>query len=334
MAPSEPSVIYVGMGESTIRNNASFGDGVYRSVNGGLTWTHRGLAATRHISSVRVDPANSDIAYVAALGHAHGPNPERGVYRTSDGGASWELVLHRGEDAGAADLCLDPRNPRILYATMWQGRRLPWTIDSGGPGSGLWRSVDGGDTWEDLSRRPGLPKGVLGRVGVTASGAQAGRVWCVVEAEDGAVFRSDDYGDHWERLSEQEELRQRAWYYSRVIADPRRRGDGVGAERAVLAILGRGQGLLRLPGPARRLPRPVDRPGRHRAHDPGRRRRRQRDAERRPELVHALQPAHRRALPRHDRHPRALPHLRRPAGQHHDRLSQPLLLGGHHPAGH
>ena len=220
LAPSDPGVIYAGMGESTIRNNASSGDGVYRSVNGGLTWTHAGLAATRHIASVRVDPADPGVAYVAALGHAHGPNPERGVYRTRDGGASWELVLHRGEDAGAADLCIDPGNPRVLYATLWQGRRLPWRLDSGGPGSGLWRSVDGGDTWEDLSRRPGMPKGVLGRAGVTASGARPGRVWCIAEAEDGAVFRSDDYGEHWERLSEQAELRRRAWYYSRVIADP------------------------------------------------------------------------------------------------------------------
>jgi photosystem II stability/assembly factor-like uncharacterized protein len=142
------------------------------------------------------------------------------VYRTGDGGANWELVLHRDEDAGAADLCIDSRNPRILYATLWQGRRLPWRLDSGGPGSGLWRSTDGGDTWEDLSRRPGMPKGVLGRAGVTSSGAKPGRVWCIVEAEDGAVLRSDDYGDHWQRLSEQPELRDRAWYYSRVIADP------------------------------------------------------------------------------------------------------------------
>ena len=220
LAPSDPSVIYAGTGESTIRNNASFGDGVYRSVNGGLTWTHLGLAATRHIASVRVDPNDPDIAYVAALGHAHGPNPERGVYRTRDGGQHWDLVLHRDEDTGAADLCIDPGNPRILYATMWQARRLPWRMDSGGPGSGLWRSVDGGDTWEDLSRRPGMPAGVMGRIGVTASAARPGRLWCVVEAEDGAVLRSDDYGEHWERLSEQIELRQRAWYYSRVISDP------------------------------------------------------------------------------------------------------------------
>ena len=176
LAPSEPSVIYVGMGESTIRNNASSGDGVYRSVNGGLTWDHLGLEATRHIASVRVDPADSDLVYVAALGHAHGPNPERGIYRTRDGGASWEQILTGGEDAGAADLCLDPRNPRILYATLWQARRLPWRLDSGGPGSGVWRSTDGGDTWEDLSRRPGMPKGIMGRAGVTASGARPGRV--------------------------------------------------------------------------------------------------------------------------------------------------------------
>jgi photosystem II stability/assembly factor-like uncharacterized protein len=220
LAPSEPSVIYAGMGESTIRNNASSGDGVYRSVNGGLTWNHLGLEATRHISRVLIDPTNPDVAYIAALGHAHGPNPERGVYRTRDGGASWKLVLHHGEDAGAADLCMDPRNPRILYATLWQGRRRPWHLHSGGPGSGLWRSVDGGDTWDDLSRRPGMPKGVMGRAGVTASGARPGRVWSIVEAEDGAVFRSDDYGEHWERLSEQADLRKRAWYYSRVIADP------------------------------------------------------------------------------------------------------------------
>ena len=220
LAPSEPSVIYAGMGESTIRSNASSGDGVYRSVNGGLTWNHLGLEATRHISSVRVDPTDSDTAYVAALGHAHGPNPERGIYRTCDGGASWDLVLNRGEDAGAADLCIDPRNPRILYATLWQGRRLPWRLDSGGPGSGLWRSTDGGDSWEDLTRRPGMPRGVMGRAGITCSGAQHGRVWCIVEAEDGGVLRSDDYGEHWVRVSEQKDLRNRAWYYSRVFADP------------------------------------------------------------------------------------------------------------------
>ncbi|MDR3082836.1 MAG: hypothetical protein LBV60_18265 [Streptomyces sp.] len=220
LASSEPGVIYVGMGECCIRNTTSHGDGVYRSVDGGLTWTHLGLEATRHIARVRVHPNDPDTVYVAALGHAHGPNPERGVYRSKDGGASWDLVLNRGEDAGAADLALDPRNPRILYAAFWQARRLPWRLDSGGPGSGLWRSTDGGSTWEELSRKPGLPKGTLGRIGVAPSGAKPGRVWAIVEAEDGAVFRSDDYGEHWQRLSEQEDLRYRAWYYCHIFADP------------------------------------------------------------------------------------------------------------------
>ncbi|MFZ0214900.1 MAG: glycosyl hydrolase [Candidatus Dormiibacterota bacterium] len=220
LAPSEPNVIYVGMGEACIRNSTSHGDGVWRSVDGGLSWSHLGLEATRHIARVRVHPQDPETVYVAALGHANGPNPERGIYRSQDGGTSWELVLHRGEDAGAADLAIDPRNPRILYATFWEARRLPWRMDSGGPGSGLWRSTDGGTTWEDLSRRPGLPKGVLGRIGVAPSGARPGRVWSIVEADDGAVFRSDDYGEHWQRLSEQEDLRHRAWYYSHIFADP------------------------------------------------------------------------------------------------------------------
>src|SRR5499427_5945022 len=220
VAPSDPNVIYAGMGECCIRANVSHGDGVYRSTDAAATWSHCGLEATRHIGRVRAHPANPDLVYVAALGHAHGPNDERGVYRSMDGGASWDLVLHRGPEAGAVDLAMDPRNPRILYAAFWQSRRLPWRLDSGGPGSGLWRTTDGGDTWTDLSRRPGLPKGTLGRIGVAASPARRGRLWAIVEAEDGAVFRSDDDGEHWERLSEQPELRHRAWYYQHIFADP------------------------------------------------------------------------------------------------------------------
>jgi photosystem II stability/assembly factor-like uncharacterized protein len=220
VSDSHPNIIYAGTGEACIRSNVSHGDGVYRSDDGGHSWRNLGLAPTRHISRVVVHPTNPDVAYVAALGHAWGPNPERGVYRTTNGGASWELVLHKSENAGAADLNMDFRNPRVLYAAIWQGRRYPYAAESGGPDTGIWRSLDGGDTWTDLTRNSGLPKGLLGRIGVSASAAQPGRVWALVEAEDGAIFRSDDYGQTWERLSESADLRRRPWYYMHAYADP------------------------------------------------------------------------------------------------------------------
>jgi photosystem II stability/assembly factor-like uncharacterized protein len=220
VAPSDPNVIYVGMGETTIRGNVSHGDGVYRSTDAGRTWQHLGLAATRNISKVRVHPSNPDLVYVAALGHAHGPNEERGVFRSADGGATWERVLFRSAEAGASDLAIDPTNPRILYAGFWQTRRGPYELVSGGPGSGLFRSDDGGLTWNELTDKPGMPKGVKGKIMLAASGARSGRVWAMVEAEQGGVFRSDDWGETWERLSEDRNLRQRAWYYSHIYADP------------------------------------------------------------------------------------------------------------------
>jgi len=220
VAESDPNVLYVGMGEATIRGNVSHGDGVYRSTDAGKTWVHRGLAETRNISKVRVHPQNADLVYVAAFGHAHGPNAERGVYRSKDGGASWELVLTRGEHAGAIDLAMDPNNPRILYAAFWEARRGAHELVSGGEGSGIFRSTDGGDTWMEISRNRGLPQGVLGKIGIAVSPAQEGRVWAVVEAEDGAVFRSDDGGDTWQRLSEDRGLRARAWYYMHIVAHP------------------------------------------------------------------------------------------------------------------
>jgi len=220
VSDSDPNVIYAGTGEACIRSNVSHGDGVYRSDDGGRSWRNTGLAETRHISRVVVHPTNPDLVYVAALGHAWGPNPERGIYRSRDGGGAWELVLHKSDRAGAADLTLDSRNPRVLYAALWQGRRFPHAASSGGEDSGIWRSLDGGDTWTELTSNKGLPKGLLGRIGVTASPAQPGRVWALVEAEDGAMFRSDDYGETWERLSEDVELRRRPWYYMHAYADP------------------------------------------------------------------------------------------------------------------
>jgi photosystem II stability/assembly factor-like uncharacterized protein len=220
VAPSDPNVIYVGMGETSIRGNVSHGDGVYKSTDGGKTWIHLGLEDTRHIAKVRIHPQNPDLVYVAALGHAHGPNAERGVYRSKDGGKTWEQILFRSDDAGVSDLALDPHNPRILYACFWQARRLPHTLISGGEGSGIFKSIDGGDTWSEITRKQGLPKGLLGKIGIVVSPAKEGRVWAIVEAEDGAVFRSDDGGETWQRLSEEKPLRSRAWYYQHIIADP------------------------------------------------------------------------------------------------------------------
>jgi photosystem II stability/assembly factor-like uncharacterized protein len=220
VSESDPNILYVGTGETTIRGNVSHGDGVYRSTDAGKTWTNVGLAETRHIAKVRIHPTNPELVYVAALGHAFGPNKERGVYRSKDGGATWEQILFRDEETGAIDLAMDPHNPRILYAAFWNGRRTPFSLTSGGPTCGLFKSTDGGDTWNELTRNPGLPKGTIGKIGVTVSPAQEGRVWAIVEAEDGAVFRSDDGGATWQRLSEQGDLRWRAWYYSHIFAHP------------------------------------------------------------------------------------------------------------------
>jgi photosystem II stability/assembly factor-like uncharacterized protein len=219
VSESDPNVIYVGMGESPIRGNVSHGDGVYKSTDAGKTWKHVGLSDTRQIGRVRVHPRNPDIAYVAAIGHIFGPNEERGVFRTIDGGKNWQKVLFRSNKAGAIDLILDPSNPSVIYAGFWEVSRTPWSLESGGPGSGLFKSTDGGDTWSELTRNDGLPKKLVGKVGITVSPANPERVWAIIEAEDGGVFRSDNGGRTWIKVNEQRNLRQRAWYYTRIYAD-------------------------------------------------------------------------------------------------------------------
>ena len=219
VADSDPNVIYAGMGEACVRGNATHGDGVYKSVDAGRTWRNVGLEDSYHIGAVRVHPKNPDIVYVAALGHLWGPNEMRGVYRTTDGGATWKQVLKRSNTAGAVDIAMDPGNPRVLYAAMWEISRKPWRMDSGGPGSGLFKSTDGGDTWTEISHAPGLPRGVLGRIGVTVSPVNTERVWALVEATDGGLFRSDNGGRTWTKVNDSNDLKQRAWYYAHIFAD-------------------------------------------------------------------------------------------------------------------
>ena len=221
VADSDPNTIYVGMGESPIRGNVSHGDGVYKSNDAGKTWKRVGLEDTRQIPRIRIHPKNPDLVYVAALGHVWGPNDQRGVFRSKDGGKTWDKILSRGNKAGAIDLILDPSNPNTMYAGFWEVYRKPWTLESGGPGSGIFKSTDGGDTWTELTRNNGLPKGTIGKVGIAVSPANPERIWALVEAEDGGVFRSDNGGTTWTRINEERRLRQRAWYYTRIYADPK-----------------------------------------------------------------------------------------------------------------
>jgi photosystem II stability/assembly factor-like uncharacterized protein len=220
VAPSNHNVIYVGTGEAAPRGNMTYGDGVYKSTDGGKTWSHSGLTDSRQIGAVIVDSNNPDIVLVAALGHAFGPNTERGVFRSTDGGKSWTKVLYKDEHTGAIDVSFDPRNSRIVYAALWQARRQPWNFSSGGPGSGLYRSSDGGVSWKQLAGN-GLPAGILGRIHVSVSAADSRRVYAMIEAAQGGLYRSDDGGEHWQRVNDDGRLSQRAWYFSTILADPR-----------------------------------------------------------------------------------------------------------------
>lgn len=221
VSDTNPNVIYAGMGETTIRTDVSHGDGVYKSTDAGRTWKHVGLADTRFIGKVRIHPQNPEIVYVAALGHAFGENEERGVYRSRNGGTTWERLLFKSSRAGAVDLSIDAKNPDILYASIWQTYRNFWELSSGGPDSGLWRSRDGGDSWEEISLNKGFPQTLKGKIGVSASPVQAGRVFAIVEAKDASgLYRSDNFGDTWKLQTDNSDLLCRPWYYMHIFADP------------------------------------------------------------------------------------------------------------------
>ena len=220
VSSTDPNIIVVGMGEGTLSPFNTHGDGVYKSMDGGNTWHHLGLEATHNIAHIRIHPTNPDIIYVAARGHRFGLNPERGVYRTVDGGQTWELVLYQSETAGAIDITIDLTNPRFLYTSIWEAQRFPWGHTSGGPNSRIYRSVDGGDTWEDLSQNPGLPMGIMGKIGITASPVRHGRVWALIEAEQGGVYRTDDAGETWTWCSDDRNFLVRPRYFMHIVADP------------------------------------------------------------------------------------------------------------------
>lgn len=221
VAPSNTNVVYVGSGEADMRSQISFGNGMYKSTDAGKTWTHIGLEATRQIGKVIVSPRDSNVVFVAALGHVYGPNPDRGVYRSRDGGATWEKVLFKSNDIGAVDLAFDPTNPQTMYASLWNTRRPPWSVypPSYGPGSGLYRSTDGGTTWNQLTS--GLPSEAVGRIGIAVAPSNRSRVYAIVDAKEGGLYRSDDGGTTWTKASSDNRIWGRGWYFGKVVVDPK-----------------------------------------------------------------------------------------------------------------
>ena len=219
VSESDPNIIYVGEGEQTLRGNVSSGHGMWKSTDAGETWHYIGLPKSEHISRIRIHPDNPEIVYVGVIGNLWKPNPERGLYKTNDGGMTWEKILYVSDKAGIGDLILDPNNSRIIYATTWQMKRNGYRMDSGGPDSKIFRSYDSGKTWEDISEFNGLPSFPWGIVGVAISPVNSKRIWVMVEADNGGLFRSDDGGNNWEKVNSNRALRQRAWYYTRIYAD-------------------------------------------------------------------------------------------------------------------
>jgi photosystem II stability/assembly factor-like uncharacterized protein len=220
VAPSDPKILYAGMGESDIRTDMIPGDGVFKSTDAGKSWHYMGLSDTHTISNIVVDPKNPDVVYASSMGHVFKPDPERGVFKSTDGGKTWNKILFVNDETGAINLVMQPQNPEILYAAMWQAVRTPWSLSSGGPGSGIYKSTDGGAHWTNITRNEGLPEDLLGRIGVGVTAANPNVVYAIMQAKEGGVFRSDDAGKSWKRVNKEWKLRQRAFYYMSIFVDP------------------------------------------------------------------------------------------------------------------
>jgi photosystem II stability/assembly factor-like uncharacterized protein len=221
VAPSDPNILYAGTGEADIRNDMIPGDGVFKSTDAGKTWQYAGLRETHSISEIVVSPKDPNVVYASSMGHVFVPDPNRGVFKSTDGGKTWNNILFVDDKTGAIDLIMDPNHPDVLYAAMWQAQRTPWALTSGGPGSGLYKTTDGGEHWTSLTHNPGLPQGVLGRIGVTLVASHPDTLYAIFQASDGGVFRSDDAGATWKRVNDEMKLRQRAFYYMAIFADPK-----------------------------------------------------------------------------------------------------------------
>ena len=220
VSPSNPNVIYAGTGEADIRGDFDSGDGVYKTTDAGKTWSYAGLRDTHMTTKIAVDPRDPNVAYAASMGHVFKPNPDRGIFKTIDGGKNWRKVLFVDDDTGAVDLAMNPHDPNVLYAAMWQAQRVPWKLTSGGPGSGLYKTTDAGTHWSKISSNPGFPRGILGKIGVSVAASNPRTVYAIVQAHDGGVFRSNDSGATWKRVNGEMKLRQRAFYYTAIFVDP------------------------------------------------------------------------------------------------------------------